>query len=359
MKPTDKTLLEQMKIHDAEIHQRKNLIYFREEDAERLLNCQIFIKEQVDEITEIFYEKQTSFEDIALIIGDADTLQRLIIAQKNYIISLFSGQYDLGYVNNRLRIGLVHKRIGVDPKYYLSALKTLKDILFDIIRKEIDDDDHKEATINSLDKLLCFDTELVFDTYIKSLFTAIEAAKNKSDNYALILEEKVAERTRKLKEISNIDGLTGLFNHRAFIEFLKRDLAHSKRNNTPFSLVYFDVDKFKTVNDTFGHLQGDEILRAIGISLKETVREVDIPCRYGGDEFCVILAGSTSINATIFCERLIESFSDKHSNISLSIGVSETGPDDYVDYELLIKRADTAMYEAKQHEGFKIVISEE
>ncbi|MCW5211307.1 hypothetical protein VU04_00140 [Desulfobulbus sp. TB] len=116
------------------------------------------------DITRIFYEKQTSFEEIALIIGDADTLKRLITAQKKYIINLFSGKYDLEYVNNRLRIGLVHKRIGVEPKYYLSALKTLKDILTNIISNDISDNEVKKTTCDALDKILCFDTELVFDT---------------------------------------------------------------------------------------------------------------------------------------------------------------------------------------------------
>ncbi|MCI5143611.1 MAG: GGDEF domain-containing protein, partial [Candidatus Electrothrix sp. ATG1] len=195
MKPTEKTLLEQMKIHEAEIFHRKQLIDFSDRDSELLQNCQVFIEERIDEIVTDFYDRQLKFDEVALIIGDADTLRHLITAQKYYVIRLFSGVYDLEYVNNRLRIGLVHKRIGVEPKYYLSAVKSLKDILTAIICSEISVPEQQHATVNALDKLLCFDTELVFDTYIKSLVAAVESAKEKSEKYALSLEEKVAERT--------------------------------------------------------------------------------------------------------------------------------------------------------------------
>jgi len=357
MKSTDQTLLEQMKIHDAEVQHRKELINFSQKDAELLLNCQIFIQAQINDIARIFYDKQTSFEEIDLIIGDADTLKRLITAQKKYIISLFNGKYDLEYVNNRLRIGLVHKRIGVEPKYYLSGVKTLKDILTDIIDREIKDSELRKSTVDALDKLLCFDTELVFDTYIGSLVSAVKAARDKSEKYAIGLEEKVAERTRELRELSRRDGLTGLYNHRAFLEFLKRDLSYAKRNRQPLSLVYFDVDKFKSVNDIEGHLKGDEILKSIGTILLEITRDIDAPCRYGGDEFCAVLSGSTSKDAEKFCQRLTENFSKKYGDITLSIGIAQTGPEKFDNSDALIKRADRSMYEAKKNAGFQIVVS--
>lgn len=356
MKPTDKTLLEQMKIHDAEIHHRMELMCFTQKDTELLMDCQIFIQEQIEDIARIFYEKQTSFEEIDLIIGDAGTLDRLIIAQKKYIFGLFSGKYDLEYVNNRLRIGLVHKRIGVEPKYYLSAVKSLKDILVEIISRMIADVAVRVATCNALDKLLCFDTVLIVDIYIRSLVMEMESAKIKLERYALTLEEIVAERTQELNELSSKDGLTGLYNYRAFLECLRKELSYAKRNVHALSLVYFDVDDFKKVNDAYGHLRGDEILKEIGHILLNITRDIDIPSRHGGDEFCVVLSGSTSEDAKKFCERLISSFSKAFEFITLSIGISQTGPEIFDDREALIKRADSAMYEAKKSKGFQVVI---
>jgi diguanylate cyclase len=357
MRPTDKTLSEQMKIHDAEIFHRKELINFSDSEAELLKNCQGIIQQHLDQLVAEFYEVQISFDEVALIIGDADTLERLIAAQKHYIMSLFDGVYDLDYTNKRLRIGLVHKRIGVEPKYYLSAIKALKDKLSEILRNEINDTKIRRATVNALDKLLCFDIELVFDTYIRSLVMVMESAKDKSERYALSLEEQVAERTKELNELARRDGLTGLYNHRAFLEFLKRDIASAKRNSLPLALLYFDIDKFKLINDQEGHVKGDEILRTIGKVLLETSREIDVPCRYGGDEFCVILFGCTAEDAKKFCQRLQEQFSGLHEAVTLSMGVAQTGPETFHDHDELIKRADEAMYDAKKKRGFQVTIA--
>jgi diguanylate cyclase (GGDEF)-like protein len=357
MKPTDQTLSEQMKVHEAEIFHRKELIGFSENDAELLRNCQGFILEHLDKLVTEFYDHQIAFDEVALIIGDADTLQRLTSAQKLYIMSLFSGSYDLEHANKKLRIGLVHKRIGVEPKYYLSAVKTLKDKLSAIIRDEISDAEVCNATVNALDKLLCFDIELVFDTYIRSLVAVMESARDKTERYALDLEEQVTERTKELHELARRDGLTGLYNHRAFLEFLKRDIASAQRNNLPLTLLYFDVDKFKLINDQKGHVMGDKILQTIGKTLSEISREVDVPCRYGGDEFCVILSGCTVEEAKNFCRRLQEQFSGQHEAITLSMGIAQTGPEIFHDHDELIKRADEAMYLAKKKRGFQIEIN--
>ncbi|BCS96208.1 sensor histidine kinase [Desulfoluna limicola] len=357
MKLINKTLLEQMRIHDAEVHHRKELLNFSKKDENLLLKCRNLIEANIDNIAHDFYDIITSFDEITLTIGDADTFERLIFAQKQYIIRLFSGGYDLDYVNSRLHVGLVHKRIGVDPKYYLSAVKTLKDILINRIEKEIDDKETREETINALEKLMWFDIGLIFDTYIRCLVSAIQSAKDKSETYALNLERKVQDRTQELHELSRKDGLTGLYNHRAFLELLERDISYAERNSSPLALVYFDVDNFKSINDTSGHLKGDEILKSVGSVLKELTREVDVPCRYGGDEFCVILPGNTSKDAEKFCQRLIQSFSAKYDDVTFSIGIAQTGPKDFVDSDTLIKHADSSMYNAKKNIGFHIATS--
>lgn len=143
---------------------------------------------------------QTSVPEIALLIGDADTLRRLHAAQRQYVLDLFGGSTGIEYVNNRLRIGLVHKRIGVEPKLYLSAVKTLKNILFEAIGRRITDSAAAAGTCRALDKILYFDITLVFDTYIRSLISEVETAKASIETYAANLELQVAERTAQLQE---------------------------------------------------------------------------------------------------------------------------------------------------------------
>lgn len=354
MKRTDQTLVEQMKISDIEITRRKDLLNLTSEDVKSLTSHKLLIEENIDAIVEGFYEQQTQVDEIALLIGDADTLRRLKNALRKYILDLFSGFYDTEYVNNRLRIGLVHKRIGVEPKLYLSAVRTLKKVLIDKLIDYNKDDSLLYDTKNALDKILYFDITLVFDTYIGSLVGEIETAKQRTEDYAKSLEDKVAQRTKQLEELSRIDPLTNIFNQRAMYEYLRYELATSKRNNTKISIIYFDVDKFKQINDKEGHIKGDEVLKNIGQILQSSIREVDIPCRYGGDEFIIILPNCDIENAKGICEKIIKKYTEKYPKYSLSFGISETGTDIYIDNDKLIKIADEKMYLAKKEDGCQI-----
>lgn len=351
MKRTDQTLVEQMKISDLEINRRKDLLNLTPADFKALTSNKLFIDENIDLIVDVFYKQQTQIDEISLLIGDADTLRRLSSALRKYILDLFSGYYDSEYVNNRLRIGMVHKRIGVEPKLYLSAVMTLKNILIDKLSAAIEDKKILISTLNALDKLLYFDITLVFDTYIDSLVGEIETAKERTEVYAKSLEDKVEERTRQLEELSRVDSLTGIYNQRAMYDYLRRELANAKRANSKLSMIYFDLDKFKQINDIEGHIKGDEVLKKTGQILQASIREVDIPCRYGGDEFTVILPNCDIKNAKTVCEKIIKEFNKVYPDYSLSMGISETGPDTYADSDQLIKMADEKMYLSKQESG--------
>lgn len=270
------------------------------------------------------------------------------------MLGLFEGNYGLAYVNNRLRIGMVHKRIGVEPKLYLSAVKTLKDTINASLDQHIDDKAHLGLIIAALDKLLYFDTTLIFDTYIRALLTEVESAKDRVQSYAQELEQKVAERTRELQALSQHDSLTGLFNQRAMNDLLRHQFAIAKRQNAAFTLVYFDVDSFKVVNDTRGHFAGDEILRHVAAAMKAVCREIDVPCRYGGDEFCLILPDSTLEDAYVVCRRLSDTFASQVKEVTLSMGIAQAGPDHFVEPDRLLHLADKKMYEAKEQAGFSI-----
>ena len=354
MNRTDQTLVEQMKISDVEIARRKDLLNLTSEDIKTLTCHKLLMDESIDSIVEAFYAEQTQIDEISLLIGDADSLMRLKKALRKYILDLFAGYYDTEYVNNRLRIGLVHKRIGVEPKLYLSAVMRLKKILIDKLIESIKDKNLLYDSKNALDKLLYFDITLVFDTYIGSLVGEIETAKQRTEIYAKSLEEKVAERTKQLEELSRIDPLTNIYNQRAMYDYLRRELATAKRANTKLSIIYFDIDKFKQINDSEGHIKGDEVLKKIGQILQNNDREVDIPCRYGGDEFVMILPNCDIKNAKVVCEKIIKNFSDIYPEYSLSLGISETGTDVYMDSDKLIKMADEKMYLAKQESGSHI-----
>ena len=356
MSPTSKTLMEHMRINDAEIAYRMELLDFTQDDVRQLLKCRRLVHRHIESIVDKFYVKLTSDKEISVIIGDAETLQRLRVAQTQYILDLFEGFYDLEYVNNRLRIGAVHKRIGVEPKYYLSAVQTLKAILCEVIRQNVSKGIDINPIFNALDKLLSFDTQLVVDTYIRSLISEVEASKYQVERYAQGLAEKVAQRTKELRDLSSRDSLTNLFNRRAFSEHMRRYIANAKRQGLILSIVYFDVDNFKAINDTKGHLVGDDVLASLGEILQEISREVDVPCRYGGDEFCVLLPGASSHDAKNYAARLISRFIQLYPEDTLSLGISSMGPNAFNTAQELINQADRAMYTAKKNAGNKWVM---
>jgi diguanylate cyclase (GGDEF)-like protein len=355
MKQTDQSLLEQMRITDFDIASRKSLLSLTDNDFTLLNDCKSLIEPKIDVLVEQFYELQTSVAEIALLIGDADTLSRLKTAQRHYILDLFSGIYDLEYVNNRLRIGLVHKRIGVEPKLYLSAINTLKSLLFEVIIQLFSDEPKRMSVISALDKLFLFDITLVFETYIRSLVSEIESSKEKSERYACALEEKVRERTQELEALTRIDSLTGLLNVRFLNESFTKTLRIAQRRSEPVSIAYLDINDFKVINDTDGHHRGDEILRTVGAAIKHVSRDEDSCFRYGGDEFCIILPNCQEEQASdIYMDRLNAEIKRHGENITISIGIVQTGPIEYGESEMLIHEADNRMYAAKKEFKAKV-----
>jgi len=357
MNITDLTLMEQLRITTREIAQRKEYLNFNEEDIQTLLKIRPIIAEHIEEIVEEFYQQILPYDEITRIIGDAETLHRLKNFQRNYILTLFDGHYGEDYVHSRLRIGLVHKRIGVEPKYYVSAVRNLSSILRSMIsRHSVSKCDICLDVMGSLEKIVMFDLALVFDTYISSLMEEAKISKGELEKYSESLEETVAARTKQLKEQARIDGLTNLLNQHSFYEELRKELSRSQRRNHPLTLIYFDLDGFKRLNDTEGHQRGDEILAAVAKSLKSSVRDFDIAARYGGDEFCVIMPECTTEDAIIACDRISDKIKEavEGSSVTCSIGLATSTPEKFIDANSLVKMADGAMYEAKKETGFCI-----
>jgi len=353
MKQPDKTLLEQMAITESDVEYRKSLLSFSAADAAWLVRCRPFIEMKIDALMSEFYRIQTRIPEVARLINDDDTMKRLHDAQSRYILDLFSGRYDLDYTSSRLNIGLVHKRIGVEPKYYLSANHSLKCLLAELIDEAVPEAGARQATLAALDKLLLFDVTLVFETYIRSLISEIGAEKDKSETYARTLEAKVRERTRQLEEMARRDPLTGLLNTRFLHEALEQTIKSARRRSEPVTFVYFDIDDFKKINDTEGHQRGDEVLRVIGDAIRKISRAEDCCFRYGGDEFCIILPNCQEAQAReIYVRRFSELIRGYRQDISLSMGIFQTGPDRYDNPEVVIRHADQRMYEAKK--AFKL-----
>jgi two-component system cell cycle response regulator len=151
------------------------------------------------------------------------------------------------------------------------------------------------------------------------------------------------------------DGMTGIHNKRFFTEFLERELAVASRYNHPLTLVMFDVDHFKKVNDTHGHLAGDAVLKDLAGRIRPRIRREDLFARYGGEEFACVLPSTALPGGIVFAEhlrQLIEerpcAFEDKQISFTISLGVTTLHTEVGVDADGLIKRADDNLYAAKR-----------
>ena len=164
--------------------------------------------------------------------------------------------------------------------------------------------------------------------------------------------------------MSIMDGLTGVHNKRHLLEVLEREIARSLRYQAPLSLVMFDIDHFKKVNDTHGHLAGDAVLKELCRRLKARIRREDLLARYGGEEFACVLTGTKLEGAHLFAEQLRTIACGepvKHEQlivpITISLGVTDLDLTlKKVDVDALIHRADARLYEAK-HGGRNRVVS--
>jgi two-component system, cell cycle response regulator len=157
----------------------------------------------------------------------------------------------------------------------------------------------------------------------------------------------------EIYRLTTIDGLTQIFNKRYFLETLEREIARSQRYRRALSLVMFDIDHFKKINDSYGHLAGDYVLKHLASTVKAKIRREDLFARYGGEEFAIVLPEITQGNSAPFAEKIRQivekqdfKFENTKIRVTISMGVA-TIDDELADASTLIKRADERLYEAK------------
>lgn len=169
----------------------------------------------------------------------------------------------------------------------------------------------------------------------------------------LQISAQLRESERRYRQLSITDDLTRLFNSRHFFKQLKAEIERTNRYGHPLSLLIIDLDDFKQYNDTYGHIEGDRVLKNVGEKLRKSLRKTDSAYRYGGEEFAVILPESEGDEALHFADRIRKTFEspaslaqpEESTGVTVSIGVAQ-----YINREditAFIKRADKNMYGAK------------
>ena len=163
-----------------------------------------------------------------------------------------------------------------------------------------------------------------------------------------------AEYHEEIYRLAIVDGLTDIPNKRYLIEFLNRELSRSMRHHRPLAVIVFDIDRFKAINDGFGHLAGDHVLREMSSRLRDVIRAEELLARYGGEEFVAVLPESTREQALNVAERLrslVEGepfvFDGESLSVTISLGVAAVEGGEAIEPAEIIGKADQKLYEAK------------
>lgn len=199
---------------------------------------------------------------------------------------------------------------------------------------------------------------IIFFTFLVGLISYF-VSKNISNrinsaNEALEIQKTKAEQAaRELEIMASRDFLTGLYNRRSFFDLTEKALHFAKRQNSNLSCLMIDIDKFKQINDKFGHSTGDMVLKSLATILTEKIRSSDIVARYGGEEFVVFLQNTDTTDAQVIAEKIRKEVESKHLQINgihisytISIGISQFNANN-VSTTAIIDKADKALYDAK------------
>jgi two-component system cell cycle response regulator len=229
----------------------------------------------------------------------------------------------------------------------LRVLKSVRERLAHVSCVFVSENSSTEAIIEALDSGA--------DDYIVKPFVPLELlARIRTQLRIRDLNEQLLYANAKLKELVDTDDLTGLFNMRSLYQKLDFEMERGKRYNRDVCVVMMDIDFFKTVNDGHDHLFGSYVLSEVGKIIRANTRNIDLPARYGGDEFLVVLTETNHAGAMHFCERLRDSIAktnfvsgEDSIRLTASLGFAMMTAES-VSARDLVRKADHALYDAKE-----------
>jgi diguanylate cyclase (GGDEF)-like protein len=291
------------------------------------------------------------------------SLKSKIEQEVNKIKSILDAQDNIIIVTNKEEITNVNKKFldffGVlDFDEFIATKKNVFDFFqeeFGFISKE--QIDKQDSWIQYIQNLQEIDRIVKIKTILgeEKIFTIhVDYYEQQDDYYVFSLTDitKFKEKSNILEYQASHDKLTGLFNRNKFDEIFSKEIKRAKRYNNDLSIIIFDIDDFKMINDTYGHQIGDEVLKDMAKIALSSVREQDINIRWGGEEFLILLPQTNLLGAIAVANKVKTSiekhlFTDKSLQITASFGVAQfTNEDD--NENTIISKADALLYEAKR-----------
>lgn len=309
------------------------------------------IAPRLETIADGFYAEILRHAAIRRYLDNPTLIASLKLTQKKYLMTLGLRFDQPEYFEERLRVGLAHARVEIPPSLYLCAYRVLMQSVQDAMPNAVRDDTPAfERAVNFLRKITTLDMSLAVDTYHQSRVRDLELSL-----------ETLKEEENHLRHLAETDALTHLVNRATFEHMLDVALDSARREGSSLCVVMADLDHFKRINDTHGHLVGDGVLREVAARLRSAVRDIDVVGRYGGEEFIVIFAKASLDTAREIAERIRTRIAGTpikvHSvavGITMSLGLTAMRAGDSV--EALMERADLALYAAKTQGRDRVVV---
>jgi len=292
------------------------------------------LRPHAKDIIDQFYRLLLQSNEVTKVLKNHHSLEKLKRTQTQYLNSLGRNFDQQPYIESRLRIGMAHVYAGVGLSVYMCAYRILQQLIIDLIPMH---SSKRDILIAYILKITFFDMSLAIECYHNAQIFGLVGALKKIQHKAERLEVKLQK-----------DGLTRLLTRESIFALIKR----KQEENEAVHILMSDLDHFKQVNDQYGHLVGDEVLREVARRIKHATRENDAVGRFGGEEFIIVIAQTTNEKACIIAERIRTEMENEpiiinelELTITISIGLALLEP--HADMSQILDKADQLMYKAK------------
>lgn len=273
--------------------------------------------------------------------------------QSRFLLSLGMGFDSLGYFEHRLRVGAAHSSAGLSISLYICAFQLLIQTIIDNFPEALRNNPEDYQAFNRfLLKITTLDMSLAIDTCFINRLKSFEQSLDGMQVLASHLERHAVT-----------DSLTGMINHEHIFSELQQCIGKAHAEQNPLCVIMADIDHFKSVNDTHGHLAGDGVLKEVANRIKNSLRGFDMVGRYGGEEFLLVLNRADLQTARMVAERIRSRIAatpidlpEALLDITISMGVAMVGPEEAVNS--LVERADRALYNAKENGRNQVAVAE-
>ncbi len=310
-------------------------------DDVRLLHDKVLNRETTEAIVDRFYQQILQHPQIGLLLSSFD-IGHLKERQVQFFTDFGVRFSEAGYFESRARVGVAHARVGVPLSLYLASFGLLQSLVLEAVQERVESPQERLTLGLLAVRLTSLDIALATEVFHGARLEVMDRS----------LKHLESER-RSLREQLEQDALTGASSRTSLLRELQMGIERSGKTGQPLVVIMADLDHFKVVNDTHGHLVGDKVLREVAARIKAALREFDLVGRYGGEEFVIILENTSSHTANQVAERIRQRIGGEpihvgaqSVNITLSQGLALRR--DGEDSQVLLRRADQAMYKAKQ-----------